>query len=140
MSSGILFRLLGSLDVRIGDRQVELASAGQQVIMAMLLLEANHVVTMNRLIDAVWDEDPPATAKSQIQICVSALRRLLDDDSRSAVISTRSPGYILNLPDEALDIRQFEILAARGRAAAASQQPAQAVAALRSPLALWRRR
>src|SRR5215469_11372937 len=103
MSSGIHFQLLGSLEVRIGDRHLELRSPRQRVIMAMLLLEANHVVAINRLIDAVWDEDPPETAKSQIQMCVSVLRRLLDDGSQAAVISTRPPGYILNLLDEALD-------------------------------------
>src|ERR1700730_6216643 len=117
--SVIQFRLLGSLEVSIGDLPVEPGAARQQVTIAMLLLEANHVVTMSRLIDAIWDDDPPITARNQVQMCVSALRRLLDDGSGTAIILTRPPGYVLRLPDDAQDVMQFKILAARGRAAAA---------------------
>lgn len=132
------FRLLGSLEVSVAGHPVDLAAARQQVIVAVLLLEANRVVSMSRLIDAIWDDDPPATARSQVQICISALRRLLGDGGEADVIVTRSPGYVLVLPDEAQDIRQFELLAARGRAAAAEQRTAEAVADFRAALGLWR--
>jgi DNA-binding SARP family transcriptional activator len=136
--SSISFRLLGPLEVRIADRTVRLASPRQQVVLAMLLLEANHVVAMARMIDAVWDDDPPTTAKAQIQMCVSALRRLLDDGGGADLIVTQPPGYVIRVADEALDIRQFLTLAARGRAASADGRPAEAAAALRAALELWR--
>ena len=115
------FRLLGSLEVSVAGHPVDLEAARLQVIVAVLLLEANNVVSVSRLIDAIWDDDPPATARSQVQICISTLRRLLADGAEADVIVTRSPGYMLVVPDEARDISQFELLVARGRAAAAEQ-------------------
>jgi len=137
MASRFYFRLLGPLEVIVGDHPLELGAPRQRAIMAMLLLEANHVVPVNRLVDAVWDDDPPVTARSQIQMCVSALRRLLDDRSGVPVIMTRPSGYMLRVPDDALDVRQFEMLAARGRAAAAAGRSADAVVDLRAALGLW---
>jgi DNA-binding SARP family transcriptional activator len=132
------FRLLGSLEVSVAGHPVDLEAARLQVIVAVLLLEANNVVSVSRLIDAIWDDDPPATARSQVQICISTLRRLLADGAEADVIVTRSPGYMLVVPDEARDISQFELLVARGRAAAAEQRPVDAVADLRAGLGLWR--
>ena len=80
------FRLLGSLEVSVAGHPVDLEAARLQVIVAVLLLEANNVVSVSRLIDAIWDDDPPATARSQVQICISTLRRLLEE---------RSPTYAL---------------------------------------------
>ena len=103
MAGRFYFRLLGPLEVMADDHPLELGAPRQRAIMAMLLLEANHIVPVNRLVDAVWDDDPPVTAKSQIQICVSALRRLLDDGSGAPVIMTRPSGYLLRAPDDALE-------------------------------------
>lgn len=133
----IHMRLLGSLEISSGDRLIHIEAGRLRVVMAMLLFEANHVVPMSRLIDAIWDERPPATARSQVQICISALRRLLSG-REEGMIRTRSPGYVLVLPDEAQDIRQFELLTARGKAAANANRTAEAVADLRAALELWR--
>jgi len=47
----------------------------QRIVLAMLLLNVNHLTPTSRLADAMWDEDPPVMARSQVQICISALRR-----------------------------------------------------------------
>jgi DNA-binding SARP family transcriptional activator len=132
------FRLLGPVEVVLDDEPVGIAAARQEIVLTMLLLEANRVVSVSRLVDALWDEEPPLTAKSQVQISVSALRRLLARPDDSSVITTRSPGYLIRVPDEALDLRRFELLAARGASFAAEQQNAEAVQQHRAALGLWR--
>jgi DNA-binding SARP family transcriptional activator/tetratricopeptide (TPR) repeat protein len=131
----IAIRLLGPLEVVVDGRVIDLGSARQRVILSMLALEANRIVPLGRLVDAVWDDMPPATARSQIHTCVSALRRCLAAASLDVIV-TRSVGYIANLPDDAVDIAKFERLVTRGRAAAA-ERPADAVADLRAALSLW---
>ena len=104
----------------------------------MLLLQANHVVPLSRLVDAVWADTPPSTSKSQIQACVSALRRHLKGVAADCEIATRSIGYAIEVPDHALDVGRFQLLASRGRAAAAEHREEEAVRDLRAALALWR--
>lgn len=131
------FRLLGPLEVVADGRLVEIGSARQRIVLSMLLLQANHVVPLNRLVDAVWADTPPSTSKSQIQACVSALRRQLRGIGAGCEIATRSVGYAIEVPDQALDIGRFQCLASRGRAAAAEQRTEDAVRDLRAALALW---
>lgn len=132
------FALLGPLEASIEGKQLELGSNRQRVILAMLLLHAGRVVPFSRLVDALWDSEPPATAMGQIQTCVSALRRQLRHLGAGDLVSTHSLGYCIKLPDGALDIANFECLAERGRAAAAEQQTADATQDMRAALALWR--
>src|SRR5579863_5779994 len=132
------FALLGPLDVSIEEKHLELGSNRQRVVLAMLLLHDGRVVPFSRLVDALWDSEPPATATGQVQTCVSALRKQLRHLGAADLISTSSLGYCIELPDGALDITNFECLAERGRAAAAEQQPEDAVRDMRAALALWR--
>ena len=132
------FRLLGPLEVLVGSHLVEIGSARQRIVLAMLLLEANHVVPLNRLVDAVWADKPPTTSKSQIQACVSALRRRLAAPDADCEIATRSMGYSIQVPEQALDVARFWQLARRGRAAATERHAEEAVRLLRAALALWR--
>ncbi|WP_214324857.1 AfsR/SARP family transcriptional regulator [Nonomuraea sediminis] len=131
------FRLLGPVEVVIADEPVAIASARQQIVLTMLLLEANQVVPVSRLVDALWDDRPPRTARSQVQICVSGLRTLLNTDDRGEILQTRPPGYLIRVEDDELDLRRFERLVARAAEVAAAQ-PAEAVRDLRAALALWR--
>lgn len=117
---------------------VDIGGPRQQIVLAVLLLEAGRVVTNERLIDAVWSTDPPATARSQIHICVSSLRRLLSDGRAASAIVTRRPGYVLVLGDDGLDVLTFADLAARGRSHAAAGERELAVDLFRAALALWR--
>jgi DNA-binding SARP family transcriptional activator len=137
--AGILeFRLLGPLEVVANGQIVEIGSARQRIVLSMLLLQANQEVPLGRLVDAVWADTPPTTAKSQIQTCVSALRRQLAGGGASCQIVTRSVGYSILVPDEALDVGRFGQLAAAGRVAAGEQHLDEAVLDLRAALALWR--
>lgn len=127
------FRILGPLDISVDGTSISLGGRRQQTILAMLLLTANHVVAIDRMIDAVWGEDPPNTARSQILIIISALRRRLGDE----VIITRPPGYLIRVEPDQLDADMFARLAETGRIAAGQQRPADAVAAYRQAIPLW---
>ena len=85
------FRILGSLQVGVGTRLVRLSGLRQRQLLALLLLNPNRMVTVPYLVQAVWDGDPPSTAKRQIQNCISALRhRLADVDAYRPVPSWRT--------------------------------------------------
>lgn len=134
------FQLLGPLEVSIDGRgrPIRLASSRQRVILAVLLLHEGHVVSLSRLVDALWDSEPPATAKSQVQTCISALRRQLRDLGADGLLSTTSVGYQIRVPAGSLDVANFARLASRGRAAAADGRAEEAARDYRAALALWR--
>ena len=134
------YQLLGSLEVIAADRNLRISSPRQRIVLAMLLLQANKVVSVRQLVDAVWDDNPPVTAKSQIHTCISGLRGQLASAGAARVIVTRPVGYAMTVPDGGLDIANFEQLVSRGRAAAAANRAEEAVPDLRAALALWRGR
>ena len=124
------YGILGSLELSEEGLAIEVAGAKQRALLAMLLLNANKVVSSDRLIDALWEEQPPDTAAKALQVHVSQLRKLLGKDR----LATRSPGYVLHVDEGELDLHQLESLLGRARAAA----PDQAATDLREALALWR--
>ncbi len=128
------FRVLGPLTVRIDGRAVPVNAARQRVVLAMLLMSANHVVTVEKLIDAVWDEYPPPSARGQIQICISALRRAL---TRPGLIDTSPVGYTIRLARTELDYLRFDDALTAGRSAAASGDLALALRHLTEAVELW---
>ena len=134
------YRVLGPLAVLAGGAPIDIGSTRQRIILAALLLDANRVVSRDRLVDALWDRHPPATASNQIHICVAALRRKLTAHGAPDVIETISPGYLIRVDDHALDAREFELLVANGRAAAADGRPHDAARHLLASLELWRGR
>ena len=138
MTHSVEYRLLGSLEVVAGGRVHEINSARQRVLLTMLLLHANRVVPVEQLIDAVWNDNPPVTARSQLQTCVSGLRRQLSRIDAKSEIATRSVGYMIVIGDDSLDIETFERLVSSGRAAAADGHVEEAVQDLRAALGLWR--
>ncbi len=96
-------------------------------------------MTHEHLIDALWGESPPAKARNALQVHVSALRdRLEPGADRGSVIATTPTGYQLNVPEEALDSRRFERLAAEGRAALFAGDPSVAARLLGEAELLWR--
>ncbi|MFL6126432.1 BTAD domain-containing putative transcriptional regulator [Actinophytocola sp.] len=107
-------------------------------MLAVLALNANRVTAVEQLVDAVWGMDPPPTARPQIQTCVSALRRLLADNECPAEIRTRLPGYVLEIGDEQLDSKRFNLLLDNARAAERDGRLPEALETLRTALALWR--
>ena len=115
-----------------------LGGAKQRALLAILLLNANEVVSSDRLIDQLWGEAPPETAPKGLQGYVSGLRKALDLARDDEVVVTRPPGYAIQLEAEQLDLSRFERLRAQARAALGAGEAGEACAALREALALWR--
>ena len=105
------FRLLGPIEV-IGDdgASIPLGGARPRALLAQLLLNANDVVSTDRLIDGIWGEQPPASAASALQVHVHALRRTIGPDR----IVTRPPGYVVRVDADELDVDRFARLVADG--------------------------
>ncbi len=130
----LVFRILGPLHVL----NASITASRQQTVLAMLLLEANNVVPLGRLIDAVWEESPPSTAKSQIQICISAVRRALRDTGLDDRIITNPAGYQIRIAEGELDLHIFNDLLTEARAALREQRLEDAASGFRQALALYR--
>ena len=128
------FKLLGPMEVISDGTPVAIRAYRQESVLALLLLEANHVVSVDRLVDGVWGDTPPRTAKNQVHITISALRQLVGP----ALIATRPPGYLIRISPEACDLTLYQRLAARASQAAQEQRLLDAMQDLRSALALWR--
>lgn len=109
----VAFTLLGSLSARADDETVIIGGPRQRIIVAALALAWGRVVSVDALIDAVWGDEPPASARTQVAICVGALRKAFKAAGRQApVIVTVHPGYRLNTECSSLDVREFEKLVA----------------------------
>lgn len=132
------FRILGPLEIRSRTQRLELGGARQQIILATLLLNANRLVTMDRLLEATYGEDPPPTARSQAQITISSLRRMFADHGLPSIISTRPHGYAIELGTGWLDSERFEELVTAARKDRDFNRLEQAVAHYRDALRLWR--
>ena len=131
------FRILGPLEVLDSDgRPVPLGGRSEQILLATLLVEANQVVSRDRLIDTLWGDHPPDTAANTLQVHISKLRRTLSASSDSAVpLHTRTPGYVLRTAPGELDAHRFEELTAELPAGA---EPALISARLTEALSMWR--
>jgi DNA-binding SARP family transcriptional activator len=132
------FRILGPLEVATGSRRLDLGGARQQVVLAMLLLSANDVVSVDRLEEAIYGEDLPPTARSQAQISISSLRRLLAAHGHAAAIGRQAQGYVLQVEARRLDSRRFDELVTAGRADRDAGHLDQAATSYRDALRLWR--
>ncbi|MFD9702555.1 BTAD domain-containing putative transcriptional regulator [Lentzea sp. NPDC059081] len=130
--------LLGPVELVLDDRSLDLGGPRQRVVLAVLGLNAGRVVPVEQLIDAVWGTAPPLTARGQIQISISLLRKLFADAGRSDVIVTRPPGYVLRLGSGEVDSLRFGELVAASRELTESGRPVDAAAMLREALGLWR--
>jgi branched-chain amino acid transport system substrate-binding protein len=104
-------------------------------LLALLLLDAGRVVSSDRLIDELWGEAPPEDAPTALQQHVSRLRKLLEPYD---VLETRSPGYVLTIESEQLDLARFERLRDEGRRQLEDGRADKAAGTLRSALDLWR--
>ncbi|GGK97835.1 SARP family transcriptional regulator [Planomonospora parontospora subsp. parontospora] len=132
------FHILGPLEATLNGRRVDLGGTRQQTVLAVLLLDANRAVTVGRLMEAIYGDDPPTTSRAQIQICISTLRRLLASHGSPDMISTQSQAYSVQVPDDRLDSRRFENLVLRARHARKESDREGAVTHYREALSLWR--
>ena len=111
-------------------------------MLILLLLHANEVVSADRLTDELWGDDPPQDAPAALQAHVSRLRKLLEPerDGQPRVIRTVPPGYLIEVPDDDVDLLRFQGLVAGARVRLDGGDAAGAAAALREALSLWRGR
>ncbi|MFE3460961.1 BTAD domain-containing putative transcriptional regulator [Nocardiopsis aegyptia] len=127
---------MGPLEVDGADGPVRVPPGRQQVVLAALLLDLDRVVSTDDLVDMLWSHEPPETARTQVQICISRLRRILRP--AQAVIDTRPPGYVLRAEPESVDLHLFR---ARVHAAGSLEKQGrleEAASLLREAEALWR--
>jgi YVTN family beta-propeller protein len=136
------FGILGPLEVSRAGRAVPLGGPRQRAVLALLLLEANRVVSMDRLAEDLWAGHPPEGWVTTVQIYVSHLRQALEPGrARGAageVLVTRNPGYLLRVNREQLDAARFEDGFTAGRAALEAGRYAEAARTLCQALGLWR--
>jgi len=130
------FRILGPVEVWSAGTQKRLRGVRNQRVLAVLLLEAGHTVAVSRLVDAVWGDDPPASAVKQVRNTISSLRALVGADR----IVGDAAGYRIELADGELDARVFQAGAAQAAEYASAGDLMQAAGTLADALALWRGR
>src|SRR3954453_11745319 len=123
--------LLGPLEVADEAGPVLLGGQKQRSVLAVLLMEAPRLVSTDRLVDALWGEQPPRTAMTSLQNFISQLRKTLGAD----VLVTKPPGYALAIAPEQVDLHRFRGLVVEARKADAPHDRAEK---LRAWLALWR--
>ncbi len=136
-------RILGPLEVWDCGEPLQLGGTKQRAVLAMLALNANHVVSDDRLVDGLWGTQAPGRASNVVQVYVSRLRKAMSHDGSpiergsEVVLHRRSPGYLLQVDPDCLDLGRFERLARAGTDAV-ERSPRSASATLREALDLWR--
>ncbi|HEX2497149.1 MAG TPA: AfsR/SARP family transcriptional regulator, partial [Gaiellaceae bacterium] len=128
------FRILGPLEVRDGEREVRLRGGKQRALLALLLVNADRTLAVERIVDELWGEDVPETAQKMVQIYVSHLRKVLPPGT----LHTRPPGYAVVLEREQLDLHRFETAVAAARAALDAGRAREAADGFGEALSLWR--
>ncbi|MEV0647300.1 BTAD domain-containing putative transcriptional regulator [Phytomonospora sp. NPDC050363] len=121
----------------LGDERVPLRGRRTRTALAAFLLDADRVVPISQLVDALWDDSPPPTSTRQVQHCISLLRQAFQGRRDQPKIVTEGTGYRLSLEGSTLDSREFVRLAAQARSLT-ERDPARAVDLMRTALELWR--
>ncbi|NNH09243.1 transcriptional regulator, partial [Cellulomonas fimi] len=122
------YRLLGPLEVRRDGADRPVTGPQQRALLAVLLAHRGRAVTDDVLVDTLWPDGPPPSARHTLRAHVSRLRTLVGDDVR-----TLDGGYVLDVPPDATDAGAFEAMVR----AAGAQAPRDTVVTLEQALALW---
>src|SRR5206468_875259 len=129
------FRLLGPVEAVVDGQPVALAAAKPRALLAVLLLDRNRVVSVGRLVEDLWGDEPPETATKALQGYVSQLRKALGADR----LLTKPPGYSLRVEAGELDLDRFERLLREGRELLGAGDSKAAAKRLAEALELYRR-
>ncbi|MGI5160033.1 BTAD domain-containing putative transcriptional regulator [Microbispora sp. CA-102843] len=137
------FRLLGPFEVTGGDgRVIDLGPRKQRAVLAVLALEPGRIVSLDRLIDELWADEPPSSATATLQSYVSNLRKVLEPGRRPrtppAVLLTREPGYLLSVAPGQVDLARFVSWVEDGRRALARREYAAVLGLIDRALESWR--
>ncbi|MBQ1094474.1 tetratricopeptide repeat protein [Streptomyces sp. B93] len=139
------FAVLGPVRAWHGERELDLGSPQQRVVLTTLLLRRGRPVTVGELVDAVWGEQPPSAAISVLRTYVSRLRKILEPGEKAGengegpprVIVSVADGYLAEVPDEALDLGLFERRVAEATRLRAADDDSTAAELLHAALAGW---
>lgn len=131
MMARVRYKVLGPLDAFTDAASVSLGGPKQRLVLAILLIEADRVVSDDRLVDELWTDEPPDGARHAIQTYISELRRVLTDE-----IVREGRGYRIVVGRELVDAHRFETLVAAARERM-TDAPASAANILREALSLW---
>ncbi|MFE0170878.1 BTAD domain-containing putative transcriptional regulator [Streptomyces sp. NPDC059002] len=136
------FNVLGPLAAVTESDQLALGPFKQQVLLAVLLCRPDSVVPVDRLVDALWSEDPPRSAGKNLQVYVHHLRRALahEEGGAGAQVLHQRPGYRLAVNPQAIDMVRFEQGIDLARRAAAQSDAARVDRLIREAMSLWRGR
>jgi DNA-binding SARP family transcriptional activator/streptogramin lyase len=131
------YRILGPLEVVEDGQQVPLGTLKERLVLGVLLLHANEFVSRERLIDDLWGEAPPPTARKAVNVYVSKLRKALGQAGADP-IATASGGYRLQIDLDKLDADHMQLLVASAREYVAKGELESAAAQFDEALLLWR--
>lgn len=133
------FRVLGPVSAMVGDRPLPIGGPKSRAVLALLLLRAGRVMTTDQLVDALWGDQPPATAVETLRAYVSRLKRVLADEADVRPrLRSEGTGYGIRVEPGELDARTFQTAALAGRRLVNEGEWAAAAHDLRTALALWR--
>jgi len=127
------FRILGPLEVVTDEGAIPLGGPKQRAVLAHLILRANHPVHADRLIDGLWGDEPPETARNTLQTYVYRLRKLLGEPR----VGGSNGAYMLNATAEEIDAARFEAIVREAKSLA-SADPVAAAARFSDALTMWR--
>jgi DNA-binding SARP family transcriptional activator len=130
------YRVLGPLEVARGGEPVRFRGSRERALLALLVVNANRIVSSERVAEELWNGHPPEGALKAVRVYVSRIRQALGDSGE--VLSTRPSGYQLQADASAIDACRFEALVAKGREQARAGDHGAAAASLREAQAHWR--
>ena len=137
----VQFKILGPLQARSGTTDLDLGGRQQRLMLALLLVRAGSMVNVTELVDAIWDEDPPASAINVVHRYIGMLRRLIEPDlpirSAGRYLVRQAAGYQLRVTQESLDLLRFRDLVSQAENV---NDPSRAVHLYNDALALWQGR
>ena len=138
ISGEVDFSVLGPVSlIAVDGTTIPLGGTRQRCFLALLLLDANRVLSVEALIEGVWGEQPPNTAQTMLHQFASRLRPLVEP---TATLVTRKPGYALELPPDAIDANRFAAAVEAGKALIGAGKPEEGVGVLDEALGLWKGR
>lgn len=139
--TGLRFTVLGPLQAWRGEQPITLGSPQQRAVLALLLLKQGRPASVDELVDAVWDQEPPPGAVSVLRTYVSRLRAVLEPgrpkNRPPAVLASVAGGYALHAPEGALDLTLFESRVHEARRLRAQGDHQRARDLLRCALDAW---
>ncbi|MBB5825620.1 AfsR/SARP family transcriptional regulator [Micromonospora carbonacea] len=133
------YEILGPVRITAGKETPSVGTHKVEVLLRTLLIRNGHILSLDQLATELWGDRPPIRARASIHVYVSQLRKVLNRFSRNnCVITTRAPGYMLELGGDELDLELFVALAEKARLQRSVHRHDLAVETLTEALRYWR--